>query len=275
LSLTLPADGTYYLRLGDAQRHGGGEYGYRLRVRPERPDFQLRVVPASVNARAGAAVPITVHALRRDGFDGDVTLRLKDAPRGFALSGAWVPAGQDRVRLTLTVPPWGRPEPFALQLEGSGVIEGREVVRPAVPAEDMMQAFIYRHLVPAEQWLVAVRGRARSRLPLRVLGEKPVRLPAGGTAEARLFVPSSPLLSQIQLVLSDPPAGITLRDVSQVTEGVALVLHADAGQVSPGLKGNLVVDAFVQRATRQPGGAKRRFPVGVLPAIPFEVVSGP
>ena len=42
------------------------------------------MAPASVVVRAGAAVPVTVYALRRDGFAGDIALKLKDAPAGFA-----------------------------------------------------------------------------------------------------------------------------------------------------------------------------------------------
>ena len=45
------------------------------------------------------------------------------------------------------------------------MIEGREIVRQAVPAEDMMQAFIYHHLVPMQDLLVAVIGRERLRAP--------------------------------------------------------------------------------------------------------------
>ena len=74
-----------------SQRQGGPEYGYRLRIGPPRPDFELRVTPPEINAGAGTTVPITVHALRRDGFSGDIALALKDAPAGFALSGAVVP----------------------------------------------------------------------------------------------------------------------------------------------------------------------------------------
>ena len=58
LRAILPAAGTYYLHLYDAQNQGGPEYAYRLRISPPRPDFDLRVVPSSINARAGAAVPI-------------------------------------------------------------------------------------------------------------------------------------------------------------------------------------------------------------------------
>ena len=47
LNVTLPADGVYYLQLGDAQQQGGPEYAYRLRISQPQPDFALRVVPSS------------------------------------------------------------------------------------------------------------------------------------------------------------------------------------------------------------------------------------
>jgi len=56
LAATLPADGAYLLRLADVQHAGGPDYGYRLRIGPPRPDFELRVTPAEVNAGAGATV---------------------------------------------------------------------------------------------------------------------------------------------------------------------------------------------------------------------------
>jgi hypothetical protein len=160
LRTSLPADGTYYLHIGDAQHKGGEAYGYRLRISPPMPDFELRVVPSTINARAGATVPITVYALRKDGFSGEIALALKEAPSGFALSGGRVPADKDQVNLSLKAPPTSIKEPVSLCLEGRAEIQGRQVVRPAVPADDMMQAFFYRHLVPAKDLKVAVIGRA-------------------------------------------------------------------------------------------------------------------
>ena len=52
LMAKLPADGTYYVHLGDTARHGGEEYAYRLRISGPRPDFALRVVPSSVSLRS-------------------------------------------------------------------------------------------------------------------------------------------------------------------------------------------------------------------------------
>ena len=52
LMARLPADGTYYVHLGDTARNGGEEYAYRLRISEAQPDFALRVVPSSVSLRS-------------------------------------------------------------------------------------------------------------------------------------------------------------------------------------------------------------------------------
>lgn len=276
LRFTIPKDGPYYLFLGDAQNQGGSACGYRLRIGPRRPDFELRVVPSSLNARGGATVPINVYALRKDGFDDDIALELEDAPPGCTLSGGWVPAHQDKVRLTLTLPAGPRKAPLNLSLKGRAVIQGREVCRRAVPADDRMQAFIYRHLVPAKDWIVSVTGRGRTRASVNVLGETPVRLPAAGTARVRMSAPRGALLQQVRLQLNEPPEGIAIRDVSTDREGLVILLSAEGGKVEPGLKGNLIVDVFTERTTKarnaQGKVRKRRVALGTLPAIPFEIV---
>ena len=118
IHFTLPANGTYYLHLGDAQHQGGPEYAYRLRISPPRPDFALRVVPSRINARAGRYNPITIFALRKDGYDGPIALRLKDAPEGFSLGGGLVPAGRTRYGVTLLVPPTSSEKLASLDVEG-------------------------------------------------------------------------------------------------------------------------------------------------------------
>ena len=148
----------------------------------------------AINARAGTAVPVTVHALRRDGFNGPIDLELTDAPAGFSLSGAKIPAGQAKVRLTLTVPLEPGRAATALHMEGRATIAGGEVRRPAVPADDMMQAYYYRHLVPAQEWMVGIVGRGRGAVPFRLRDSKEVKLPAGGTAELHFVGPHGPLV---------------------------------------------------------------------------------
>jgi hypothetical protein len=161
----LASDGVYFVRVADAQHKGGPDFGYRLRIGPPQPDFELRVTPSTINVRAGAAVPITIHALRRDGFNGEIALTLGDAPAGCKLSGARIAAGSDKVQVMLTAPAVGRDEPFDFKVVGTANIGEKSVSRVAVPAEDMMQAFAYRHLVPAQELklYVVARGVAQRR----------------------------------------------------------------------------------------------------------------
>jgi hypothetical protein len=276
LTATLPADGPFYVHIGDAQHQGGPEYGYRLRISPPRPDFELRAVPSSVSVRGGASVPLTVYALRRDGFTNEITLALQDAPAGFKLNGAKVPANQDQVRLTLLAPATLTEKPISLALEGRAIIQGHAVVHPAVPAEDMMQAFAYRHLVPAQELEVAVSGRFMNRMSLKILSATPVRIPAGGTARVRVATPTSAFADRFQLELSEPPEGITLGKVSAASDGAEIELRSDAAKAKPGLKGNLIVNIFqgqLAAAQKNKKQANQRRPaVGTLPAIPFEIV---
>lgn len=277
LKFRVPATGTYYLRLGDTQRHGGEAYGYRLRIGAPQPDFDLRVVPSSVNGRAGASVPIMVYALRKDGFSGDISLSLGDPPEGYSLSGGTIPRGADKLRLTLTLPDRAPDGPVLLRMEGRAMIGGREVVHAAVPAEDMMQAFAYRHLVPTEAWwsvITPTAGRFRPP-PIKISVDKLTRIRAGSVTHVALRGLYGPMMDRVRLELSDPPEGLAIEKIVKTEEGVQLAVRADAKSLKPGLRGNLIVEAYAERTFSRPGGKAntQRIPLGTLPAIPFEIVA--
>jgi hypothetical protein len=278
LMARLPAKGTYYLHLGDAQNQGGPAYAYRLRISGPRPDFALRVVPSSISARPGTCVPFTVFALRKEGFNREIALELKNPPQGFFLGGARIPANQDQVRMTLAVPATAPEEPVNLWLEGVADIQGQRTVRQAVPAEDMMQAFIYHHLVPARTLVLAVTGRGRFGAPLKLLREEPVKLVPGGNARVGFVLSSAAAapLERAQLTLNEPPEGITIQKVETVAEGLVIHLEVDANKAKPGLQGNLIIDANVEvgktPVIRKPKIPNRRVLVSTLPAIPFQIV---
>ena len=270
----LPKDGNYYVQLTDTQHHGGGAYGYRLRIAPAQGDFALRVTPSSISMRAGGTVPIWVHALRKDGFNGDIDVILKDAAAGFKLCGGRIPAGRDRVRVTLTAPAKAPAEPVALQLEGRTSIGGHTIKRPAVPADNVMQAFLYRHLVPAQDFLVFIQKSRWGVPPVELAGNIPVRIPAGGSAQVRIKTARRANFKGIQLQLNEPPEGLTMHDVTIVPNGLSFQLKAEKDAMH--IADNLIVEAFreyaVKRKDGKPTGQKRRNSMGVFPAIPIEIV---
>jgi hypothetical protein len=269
LHVKIPADGDYVLHLADAQQQDGEEYAYRLRISPPRPDFELRVAPGAITAAPGEIVTIEVFALRRDGFSGRIDLSLKDAPEGFALGGAWVAPGLDKVRLSLLVPPDAQPDQL-VRLTMIGTVEKGEqtIQRQACPAEDMMQAFIYHHLVPTEDWVVAVRGRKRPVLAIEPDGL--IKLTPNAPATVKVAVPKW-LVERVVLRLSDPPQGVTLGRVTPCDGGLTLQVRVDEANHTPGFAGNLIVDVLVKPEQKE--GQPRRGPAayGILPAIAFEM----
>jgi hypothetical protein len=276
LTVTLAEAGPCFVQIGDTQHGGGGAYAYRLRLSPPHPDFELRATPASMTVRGGASVPLTVYALRKDGFSGPISVNLKDAPKGFSLTNAKLLEKQDQVKFTLNVPPSTAMDPFSLHLEGRASIDGREVVRQAVPAEDMMQSFAYRHLVAVQDQKLAVIGRFKTWDVAKIVTPIPAKLPAGGTVAVHVSLPLSMIMAKPKFELSEPPEGITIKQVKSLPGGVELTFQAEADKAKPGAKGNLIVKVTGER----PGTAKakdlpaaiKRIPIGALPAIPFEVV---
>jgi hypothetical protein len=277
LRLRLPETGSYFVHLADSENHGGPDYGYRLRISPPQPDFALLAAPSSINILAGGTVPVTIEVLRKDGFNGEIELMLKDAPLGFKLSGARIPAGCDRLRITLTAPQKPLEQPINLQLEGRAKIDGQTVNRPVTPAEDMMQAFIYRHMVPSQESMVMTRFPNRRSPAFELTDNNSIKIPAGGTTKVQIEMPRRPAASTppIYLELSEPPAGLTLGDVNITPGELTFAIAADSNTAKVGLADNLIVDVFADPPNNPQGNQKRpqqqRVYIGTLPAIPFEI----
>ena len=173
LSVKLPADGTYCVHLGDTARNGGKEYAYRLRISKPRPDFELRVVPSSAVVRAKGTGAVTVWAIRKDGYDGPISVKLSDPPKGFLSSPITMKAGQDKTRLTVKTTATDKMPPVSLTVAGSAKIGDRTVARVALPADDRMQAFLWRHLLPAVEFQALVYNSSKRPPPIHVAPEPP------------------------------------------------------------------------------------------------------
>jgi len=168
LMVKLPADGKYFVHLGDTTGHGGKEYAYRLRISPPRPDFALRVIPSRIVVRSKGSAALTVFAIRKDGFDGPIKLSFKNLPEGLQSGGATLPAKKDTVRLAVKTSLAEMEKPVPVTVVGTAKIGDREVVHEAVPAEDRMQAFLWRHLLPADDLPLLVYNPSYQPLAERV-----------------------------------------------------------------------------------------------------------
>jgi len=195
LFVRLPADGSYFVQIGDTARQGGKEYAYRLRLSEPRPDFDLRVVPSSLSLRSNSSGALTIYAQRRDGYVGPIKVSLKNPPPGFTAAPVSLSGTQTVARLTVKTSLVRTPEPVTLSVIGTAKNGGQEMVRDGIPAEDRMQAFLWRQLVPASELLALVFDPAHQ-IPLnRPLPPHPPASPATNPPVAAVNLPGTNAIS--------------------------------------------------------------------------------
>lgn len=269
----LPADGTYLIQVSDVQHNGGKEYAYRLHVRKPNPDFALLVTPSSVNIPPGGIVDLCVHAVRREGFTGDITLLLENAPKGFRIDGGRIPAGKDTIRFTLAAPVRPVKEPVPILIAGTAANNGENITRTAVPAEDMMQAFLPRHLVSSQQLLVAVKPGKQDRQVRRLNDAGPVLIQRGGKSPISMKIPSHPEKDKIVFALKEAPDGFSLENIEFTQNGLTFFIKAAGNVPEPGYEDNLIISATLERPVAKKSAAAKQETVnlGVLPAIPIKI----
>lgn len=102
LDFTAPADGEYVVRIRDVRGTGSQEHAYRLNIRQPRSDFRLAVSPRNPNVPVGGTVPLTVTALRLDGFDGPIDIVLEGLPAGMRAGKAVIQPGQASTTVLLS-----------------------------------------------------------------------------------------------------------------------------------------------------------------------------
>ena len=179
----LPADGIYFVHIGDTARNSGEEYAYRLRISAPLPDFDLRVVPSSVGISINSSATVSVYAMRKDGFTGSIKLSLNDPPLGFTATPVVISENQLLAKFTIKGGPTPTTSPVRLSIAGTAMVDTREVMHEAIPAEDRMQAFLWRHLVPATDLLALVFDPKSQPTPKRIPPPRPLPL-AGPPAPA-------------------------------------------------------------------------------------------
>ncbi|MEI7851669.1 MAG: hypothetical protein WCH86_07535 [Kiritimatiellales bacterium] len=232
MDVTLPATGTYFVRLNDQLGKGGADYAYRLMIGKEQPDYQLRIVPASLRIPRNGTAIVTVHAIRSGGFTGEIQLSAPDAPPGIEIQRSVIPGGADSARVVIAAKPRAEEQTIALEIEGSADCGLRTVKRRAVPAEDMMQAFLYRHLVTAKQLLVEITDPDPATVTLNFPPDGVFKVHPGEEIRINSIVKwlNDKERAPIKLTLAEPPEWLTLKtgNISKKSGEIILTVSPNA-----------------------------------------------
>jgi hypothetical protein len=154
LNFTAPADGDYFVRIRDVRGLSGERFAYRLAIHEPQPDFSLAIEPDNPNVPLGGSRDLQVNAIRRDGFAGEIEVKLLNLPAGFTATTAKIPAGQSTGVVILSTSPDAKGH-FSLRAEGAAAINGQRVVRE-VPVD---QAFNIVSVAPPPEVLVFTKER--------------------------------------------------------------------------------------------------------------------
>lgn len=242
ITVKLPEDGIYTIKLFDIQGKGGNDYGYRLNVSEPRQDFVLQASPSKISIPQGGSADLTISAIRRAGFTGEIRLALAAPSQpGLTLDGGCIAAGVDRLQVTISAAGNSPLETVAPSMSGSSLVDGKNVTHPVVFADELMQAFLYQHMVPSREAVVSVIPAAvfsaQARGALVLIPGKEVSLPVAVTRQPNFE-------GHIQIQLVDAPKGITLRrggvPVGQKMGTVVVLLDKASGMKAPG---NLILQA--------------------------------
>jgi hypothetical protein len=280
LVYTFAKAGDYVLRIRDAQEKGGEEYAYRLKIVPALPDYVLRINTDTARLVQGDSAVMSVTVLRKNDFDGEISLSVQDLPPGLTAGEAVIPAKEQEAKLTITAAANAAPGFYLLAVVGTATADKQTLVRKAVPVESVVQAFYIKHWVPTKGCVLEVKEGAFYALswnnpPAKVLeikqgGSEKVVVKAARRAEGKFPVnlavlPPAPLIPAPQGAPPPPPgANVQVAPIPADKDEATVTISA-APQSPVGLRQTIILSGTMNTG--------KETVTRLLPAIAVKVVA--
>ena len=275
IDFTAPRDGEYTLCLEEAAGAAGPDYFFYLRIDRPRPDFTLWTAPSVLAVSPfGAAYPVKIIAVRRDGFRGEIRLRAKSETPIAVVGPDTIPAESDEARITLkcyrapTRHFLNRALPFRLYGEANGV------TRPVRAGDEAMQAFAYTHIIPAEELLLFHGGGIAGENRIHWFDRPPfrIRMRRGTTDKLQLVCLPEPGEGEtLEFSLLDNPAGLSLGK-AEYANGIFTIPFAASEKCAPGASNQVVTVRFSYNTKPDKQGKTKRITATLpLPSFRLEV----
>ncbi|MBL4883418.1 MAG: serine protease [Planctomycetaceae bacterium] len=143
--IVIKQDGLHRLQITDlfGGTRSNPDNRYRLILRKAQPDFSVvgwalhmnlrngdrNALSKPLALRGGSTMAIEVVVVRRDGFNGDISLSMEGLPAGVVATGVKIPAGKQRGILLVTAATDAPRGVSNAKLFGKADIEGKQVTR--------------------------------------------------------------------------------------------------------------------------------------------------
>ena len=162
--------GRYVAEISDRTGHGGEGYLWDLEIRHPTPGFEVYSTRSTLPLYRGIPLKVDFAVVRKEGFTGSVTLEF---PKDVKARGNVATSGVDRISVLLTYVGRKPLDMRKVKVSARGKVDGRIVRREVVPCDEYEQAFAWRHLVPAESFLMRATPGRFPQKQNRKSGKKP------------------------------------------------------------------------------------------------------
>jgi hypothetical protein len=118
-----PVDGTYAIEIRDLLQRGGPEFVYFLKVTRAEPRFELALDTDKTELSPGTSGVIFVRTIRRNGFDGEISLSIDGLPPRVTAFASQIPAGQRDGCIILTAAASAKPSIAEIAVRGRATLK--------------------------------------------------------------------------------------------------------------------------------------------------------
>jgi hypothetical protein len=146
--------GRYIAEIRDRTGHGGEDYFWRLEVRRPNPGFEVYSTRSTLPLYNGKPLTVDFVIVRKDGFDGKVTLEF---PQDVTAAERTAASGVERMTAKLIYTGRKPLDLNAVRIFARGTIRGKTLRKEVVACDEYEQAFAWRHLVPAKSFLLRAK----------------------------------------------------------------------------------------------------------------------
>lgn len=192
----VPADGKYIIEVRDLHLRGGDSFVYHLRATKAKPYFELYLDTDKTQLTPGTHGIIFVRAVKKNGFDGEITLHIDGLPDGVTshcgkiLSGKSVDGCIVLTAATDAAPTWGNVSIRGTSQLTSEAGDNVTLATSAVPYQETYQPGGGRGHYPVSMHTVAIGSPSDIRSVK--LSTQQLTLKPGGSAKVDVTIERAP-----------------------------------------------------------------------------------
>jgi hypothetical protein len=190
-----PADGTYAIEIRDLLQRGGPEFVYFLKITRAEARFDLTLDTDKTELSPGTSGVIFVSGVRKNGFQGDISLTVDGLPLGVTAFCSRIPAGQRDGCVILTAAAGARASIGNIVVRGTATQKRPDGISATLTAVALPMQEIYlpgggRGHMPVEAHAVAV-GEPGDLRAVK-LSTDSITLKPGATARVEVVIERAP-----------------------------------------------------------------------------------